>query len=161
MKLLGGLSVLTAIELKRQSLPQPAAAVLVSPWIDMAMSAYEGGNAAVETDYFLQANQAVPALVKLFIRERSPTSPEVNPLYCPVSELDGLCPQLILVGGGEFALYDSKRWAEVCAQAGVEYKLNIEYGQLHIYAMGSKFVSPAVRHKTDSMIVEWLKAHIA
>lgn len=126
----------------------------------MAMSAYEGGNPAVESDYFLQANLAVPALVKLFILDRSPTSPEINPLYRTSDELVGICPQLILVGGGEFALYDSKRWAEVCKQAGVEHKLNIEWGQLHIYAVGSKFVSSSVRHKTDNMIMEWIKAHV-
>lgn len=151
---------MTAIELKKQGLPQPAAAVLISPWMDMAMSAYEGGNAAVESDYFMAANKAVPDLVKLFILERSPTSPEINPLYRTSDELSDLCPQLILVGGGEFALYDSKRWAEVCEQAGVEYKLNVEWGQLHIYAMGSKFVSSDVRHKTDNMIVEWIRSHI-
>ena len=126
----------------------------------MAMSAYEGGNAAVESDYFVGANNTVVSLISLFIGDRSPFSPEVNPLYRHPTELAGLCPQLVLVGGAEFALYDSKRWAELCKSAGVECSLHVEWGQLHIYAMGSAFVLPAVRRKTDHRILEWISSHL-
>ena len=156
----GGLSVLSAIELKRLNLPQPAASVLISPWMDMALSAWEGGNPAVETDYFVMANQAVPALTALFIGDYAPTSPTVNPLVLQAEDLAGLNPQLIFVGAAEFALYDSKQWAQLCRAAKVECKLNIEWGQLHIYAVGSKWIDPAVRSKTDNMIVGWIKDHV-
>lgn len=126
----------------------------------MAMSAYEGGNAAVETDYFMMANEAVPALVSLFTGGLPPDSPEVNPLYCPPTDIKGLSPQLILTGGAEFARRDSERWAEKCSEADVKHKLNIEWGQLHIYAVGSKFTAPEVRRKTDHLIIDWIKNHI-
>lgn len=127
----------------------------------MTLKAYEGGNPAVESDYFLVANRAVPALVSLFIGNRSPDSPDVNPLYCQPEELKGLSPQLIFTGGGEFARYDSEEWAKVCQKAGLDYKLTIEWAQLHIYAVGSRFTDPAVRRKTDDMIIEWIKLYVA
>ncbi|OQV06042.1 hypothetical protein CLAIMM_10680 [Cladophialophora immunda] len=157
----GGLCILAGLELQRLKLPQPAATVLISPWIDMALKAYIGGNPAVESDYFVMANKAVPALVSLFIGNWSPDSPEVNPLHRQPEELKGLSPQLILTGGAEFARYDSEKWAQMCEMAGLECKLTIEWGQLHIYAMGSKLTDPAVRKTTDDMIIEWLKNHVA
>ncbi|KAH0842475.1 hypothetical protein FOPE_07489 [Fonsecaea pedrosoi] len=157
----GGLCILAGFEVKRLNLPQPAATVLISPWIDMALKAYVGGNPAVESDYFVMANKAVPALVQMFIGDWPPESPEVNPLYRQPEELSGLSPQLIFTGGAEFARYDSEQWAQMCHSAGVESKLVIEWGQLHIYAMGSKWTDPAVRRKTDGLIIEWLKNHVA
>ncbi|KIW98145.1 uncharacterized protein Z519_01729 [Cladophialophora bantiana CBS 173.52] len=156
----GGVSVLAGLELKGHNLPQPAATVLISPWLDMNGKAYEGGNGAVETDYFIVANRAVPALAKLFIGDIPADSPEVNPLYHQPEALEGLSPQLILTGGAEFARYDSEKWAELCRAAGVECKLVIEWAQLHIYAVGSKFISPAVRRKTDGLIIQWIKDHV-
>lgn len=127
----------------------------------MSMSAYDGGNPAVESDYFLQANSAVDGLVTLFIGpERARDSPEINPLHVAPADLQGICPQLILVGGGEFALQDSKEWAKACRTAGLEHKLVVEWGQLHIYAMGSAWVDPSVRRKTDGAIIDWIKEHV-
>lgn len=134
--------------------------ILVSPWIDMTLKAHQGGNPAVESDYFLLANSAVPGLVRLFIGDRPPESPEVNPLRHQPHELEGLSPQLIFTGGAEFARQDSEQWAELCHKAGLRYKLVIEWGQLHIYAMGSNFINPTIRHKTDDMIIEWIKDHV-
>jgi acetyl esterase/lipase len=134
--------------------------VLVSPWIDMALKAHQGGNPAVESDYFLVANEAIPGLVRLFIGDRSPESPEVNSLFRQPDELQGLSPQLIFTGGAEFARQDSEQWAELCQRAGLKYRLVIEWAQLHIYAMGSNFTDRAVRRKTDDLIIEWIKDHV-
>ncbi|KAJ3524630.1 hypothetical protein NM208_g11986 [Fusarium decemcellulare] len=83
----GGLCVLSAIELPQLGLPQPAASVLISPWMDLAMSAFEGGNPAVESDYFVMANEAVPTLARQFAGSYGLDSPEVNPLYRPPEDI--------------------------------------------------------------------------
>lgn len=126
----------------------------------MTLESHEGGNPAVESDYFLMANEGVPALVSLFTGGISPDSKEVNPIYCRAEDLKGLSPQLIFTGGAEFARRDSERWAGMCREAGIKHKLVIEWGQLHIYAVGSKFTAPEVRNKTDSMIIQWIKDHV-
>ncbi|OAL33777.1 hypothetical protein AYO20_06953 [Fonsecaea nubica] len=156
----GSLCLLAQLDLRGVGLPQPAATILISPWLDMNCKVYQGGNGAVETDYFMVANHAVPALAKLFVGAFPADSPEVNPLHHAPEALDGLSPQLIFTGGAEFARYDSEKWAELCRAAGVECKLVIEWAQLHIYAVGSKFTDPAVRRKTDDIIIQWIKEHV-
>jgi len=128
--------------------------------MDLNLSAYQGGNAAVETDYFVMANENVPGLVSLFTGGLPPDSPEVNPLCREPDEIKELSPQLIFTGGAEFARRDSELWAEKCTGAGVKHKMIIEWGQLHIYAVGSKFTAPAVRTKTDDLIIGWIKDHV-
>lgn len=128
----------------------------------MTLAAFgTGGNPAVETDYFVQANHAVNALASLFVgADHARDSPAVNPLYVPERQLRGLCPQLIFVGGAEFALQDAKRWADVCGTADVEHELVVEWAQMHVYALGSAWVEPRVRRETDGRIVGWIKDHV-
>lgn len=126
----------------------------------MAMTAYEGGNLAVESDYFIMANEAVAPLARLFSGDFAPDSPEVNPLSRQPEEIYGLSPQLILAGAAEFALYDSKAWAKLCEAAKVHHQLHIEWGQLHIYAMGSRWIDPMIRKRTDLKIISWITKHL-
>lgn len=108
-------------------------------------------------DYFVQANIAVPHLVRLFTGDKySATSTEVNPLFREPASLAGLNPQLIFAGAGEFALQDSKEWAALCEKSGVKKELVIEWGQLHIWALGSSFIDPKLRRKTDLHIIRWI-----
>lgn len=122
----------------------------------MTLKSHVGGNGAVESDYFLMANIAVPGLVKLFIGGRSATDPEVNPLYEPTQEVQKLSPQLIFAGGAEFARADAELWAELCHKAGLRHHLRLEWAQLHVYALGSKLTDPRVRETSDSLIVDWI-----
>ncbi|RFU29303.1 hypothetical protein B7463_g7036, partial [Scytalidium lignicola] len=152
----GGLSILSAIELFRVGLPQPAGSVLISPWIDLSLRAYNGGNSNVLGDYFLAANEAVPQLAAMFRGSLPGTSTEVNPLYILPDKISSLNPQLIFVGGAEFALQDSKEWAALCEKANVKHKLVVEWGQLHVYALGSRLLDPKIRTKTDALIISWI-----
>jgi epsilon-lactone hydrolase len=158
----GGLSVLSGIECIRQQLPQPAASILISPWMDFSMRAYEGGNALVETDFVASANEIVPILGDAFIGSSgyTRTSPEVNPLYLDPNFVKGLNPQLIFVGAAEFCIADSKDWADICRKGLVEHDLVVERGELHIYAMGSKWLTHAVREKTYQKMFGWMKKYV-
>jgi acetyl esterase/lipase len=129
--------------------------------MDMATSTYIGGSPTVETDYLVGGNIAVPWMAAQFRGSIPGDSPEVNPLYCQPSAIRGLSPQLILVGAAEFALYDSKKWNEVLTAANVKHNLVVEWGQLHIYAMGSTWVDPKVRAKTHNTIIDWIKELVA
>lgn len=154
----GGLCTNAALHLSSMSLSQPASTILVSPWLDMAMTAFEGGSHSVTSDYFVQANDAVPGLVKLFLGNGyQPTDPLANPLYRDVKDVGRLHRQLIFVGAAEFALHDSKTWASLCRNAGVELDLQIEWGQLHIWAMGSRWIEPGLRTRTDKKIIDCIE----
>ncbi|KAF9894354.1 hypothetical protein FE257_007857 [Aspergillus nanangensis] len=151
-----GCCVLSGIHCLRLGLPQPACTVLHSPWLDPSMPAHEGGNALVATDYVVKVNAAVPKLWDMWLDGASSTSPDTNPLYNRPSEIYGLNPQLILVGGGEFALQEAKDWKKLCDAAAVDSRLICEPGQMHIYSLGSKWLAPGVRKRTDEAIFGWI-----
>ncbi|EME82840.1 uncharacterized protein MYCFIDRAFT_196288 [Pseudocercospora fijiensis CIRAD86] len=153
----GGLCILSSIECIKLGLPQPAGSILMSPWLDMSMRAYEGGNALVETDYLVNANQTIPIFIEQWLNGVSKTSSDVNPLYREPSELLGLNPQLILVGAGDTVLPESKDFARLCQSQSILHRLVCEWGQLHIYALGTQWVDPKVRHKTDGYILDWME----
>ena len=140
-----------------RGLPQPAGCVLQSPWMDMSLRCHEGGNALIETDYVVTANKVCPLYAAKWLNGMSGASKEVNPLYREPSEFAGLNPLLILVGAGEFALQDSKELAILASKAGVKIKLVCEEGQLHIYALGSTWLAPEVRRRTDATIISWIQ----
>lgn len=123
----------------------------------MTSRAYEGGNALVESDYIITANTFVPLLAKQWLGGAAPDDPDVNPLFRQPHELDGLNRQLILVGAGEFAMQEGKEWASLCDKAGIKKKLVLEYGQLHVYALGSAWLAPKVRRETEASIFDWMK----
>lgn len=148
--------MLSALEAQAQGLPQPSGSVLISPWIDMALKSFQGGNALVETDYLVGGNLTVPVFSAAWLNGVSPTSPDVSPLHRTAAEIHDLNPLLILVGGGEFALQDSKDLAALCKRAKLPHHLEVEWGQMHLYGLGSKWISPKVREKTDDMIYRWI-----
>lgn len=142
--------------MKHLGLPQPAGGIMASPWIDMALGSFEGGNALVETDYIITANQGVPLFAKRWIGDIDGSSPQVNPLYCDPAQFHGLPPQLILVGGGDFVLPECRELARLFTTAGLRHKMVVEWGEFHLYALGSKWIHPRTRSKTDALIFSWL-----
>jgi acetyl esterase/lipase len=148
---------LSSIELKRQGIPQPAGSVLISPFIDTALRSFDGGNALTETDYLVDVNERVPRTNAMFLAGIPGDHGNVNPFYCDTTEMEGLNPQLILAGGGEFAVEESRILADRCQKSGVKYDLVVEWGQLHLYALGSKWIDPTIRKETDSKIFRWFQ----
>ncbi|KIW25996.1 uncharacterized protein PV07_09128 [Cladophialophora immunda] len=154
----GGLCLLGATEIFQSGLPQPAGIILLSPWMDLSLSSFEGGNALVETDFVVHLNSTVPRLVKLFLDTAAPTSPEVNPLCRQPEELEFLPPTLTFVGGAEFALQEAKDLDALLNRTKVQHELVIDWGEMHIYALGSAFIDPMVRARTDDKIVKWIQS---
>ncbi|KAH7127791.1 Alpha/Beta hydrolase protein [Dactylonectria estremocensis] len=152
----GGCCILSSLELQRQGLPQPSANVLISPWFDMSLKSFEGGSAFTETDYITQANFGVPVYARKWIGSIPGDSPTVNPLFVDEDLLRTLPPTLVLAGGGDFVLPECRDLARRFTAAGVRHELIVEWGQLHLYALGSKWIDPRVREKTDTKIFEWV-----
>lgn len=148
--------MLSSIELLNLKLPQPAGSVLISPWIDMSLSAYKGGNALVETDFLVTANQFVPFVTETWLGGLDGNSPYANPLCYEPNQLYGLNQQLIFVGGAEFAIQDSRNLSQLLGKAHVPHELHVGWGEMHIYAMGSDWVAPSVQRQTDAAIIVWI-----
>ncbi len=124
----GGLTVATLVKLRDDHQPLPAAAVLLSPWTDLARTGDSIGSKA-ELDPFIDA-PGLKQMVDWYIGGEDEKNPLISPLY---ADLNGLPPLLIHVGTFEILLDDSIRLAENAKTAGVNTKLEIWEDCIHVF----------------------------
>jgi epsilon-lactone hydrolase len=122
----GGLALALLLALRDAPEPLPAAAVLFSPWTDLAAT----GNSITEN------NEADPLLFGAWVAAGAThylgATPADHPLVSPVyADLTGLPPLLIQVSDSEVLLDDSRRVAENAIRAGVKATLRISSGTPH------------------------------
>jgi epsilon-lactone hydrolase len=124
----GGLCVQVALRA-----PGAAAMLLMSPWVDMEVSA-DTFDTNAATDVFF-TREMVQGLVKAYLQNgESPTDPLVNALH---ADLAGLPPTFVQVGTDETGVADSRRLAARARAAGVEVRLDEFEGQLHTFQMAA------------------------
>jgi epsilon-lactone hydrolase len=129
----GGLAITTQLRARELGLPLPAAAMPFSPWFDMELTgaSYESNR---NKDAFFY-KEVVQGLVDMFLGERGNTrDPLANPFF---ADLSGLPPIYIQVGGEETLLDDSRRFAELAWNAGVDVRLEIFAEQQHTFQMAA------------------------
>jgi epsilon-lactone hydrolase len=129
----GGLALTAQLRARHQGLPLPAAALLISPWVDMEQSG-DSYRSNWATDAFFY-KELVDGLAATFLGSAGdPRDPLASPLY---GDLAGLAPMSIQVGADETLLDDSRRLAERARSAGVEVELEIFPGQQHTFQMAA------------------------
>jgi acetyl esterase/lipase len=106
----------------------PAAAVLVSPWVDLALR----GETLVTRDQLdpLVSVAALRAAAQHYLGNTSPTDPSASPVY---ADLTGLPPLLVLAGDHEVLLDDARRLADAAQHAGVEVHLLVREHMWHCW----------------------------
>jgi acetyl esterase/lipase len=123
-----GLAAATLVALKHAGLPQPTAAVLMSPWADLTLSGDSiSAKAAVD-----------PALTPEGLRRRAVdyvtdgdrTADLVSPIF---ADLTGLPPLLIQAGSHEILLDDATKLASRAAAADVAVTLEVTPGVPHVF----------------------------
>jgi acetyl esterase/lipase len=124
----GGLALALLVALRDARDPLPAAAVLFSPWTDLAVTGQSiiGNN---DTDALLFGAWVGP-VAQHYLGETPATNPLASPLY---ADLTGLPPLLIQVSDTEVLLDDSRRVVENAKQAGVAVTLRIWQGLPHVW----------------------------
>jgi len=128
----GGNLVLAAmLALRERGLPLPTAAVLMSPWTDLAATGASYVSRA-EADPIHQRSMIL-ALAKNYLGgQGDPYDPLISPLY---ADLAGLPPLLIHVGDRETVLDDSVMFADLARAAGVDVSLEVWDGMIHVFQM--------------------------
>ena len=129
----GWLAVTVQLRAREQGLPLPAAALLMSPCVDMEVTgeSYETNR---DSDPFFKP-EVVRQIVGNFLGEGTdPRDPRVNPLY---ADLDGLGPVYIQAGGDETLVDDARLLDEHARKAGVEVRLDVFPGMLHTFQMAA------------------------
>jgi epsilon-lactone hydrolase len=151
----GGNLVLAAmLALRERGLPLPIAAVLMSPWTDLA---------ATGTSYVTRAEvdpihqrPMILALAKNYLGgQGDPCDPLVSPLY---ADLVGLPPLLIQVGDRETVLDDSVMFADLARAAGVDVHLEVWDGMIHVFQMFGAELPEA--HRAIVSIAGFLNQHL-
>jgi monoterpene epsilon-lactone hydrolase len=128
----GGLAVslLVATRDSEGTSALPAAAVLMSPTVDLTSS----GRSMVER--VEEDPISTPALLQRlasdYLNGVDPRTPLASPLF---AALDGLPPLLIQAGTADLLLSDAERLAEAASDAGVDVTLEIGKGLPHVYQL--------------------------
>lgn len=129
----GGLAAGLCLRLAERGLPQPAALVLLSPWVDLANT----GESLITnrgTESFIGGN-VLQHISKALFGEAGPQGDwRVSPISAPAELLAQLPPTLVQVGGAEVLRDDGRRFATALADAGCSYELHEFVGQGHVVA---------------------------
>jgi len=124
----GGLTVATLVALRDAGEPLPAAAVCLSPWVDLELLG-ESMTTKAEIDPMLLREVGLQ-WAKAYLGDAHPRTPLAAPLH---ADLTGLPPLLIQVGTAETLLDDSIRLAERAKSAGVDVALEVWDDMIHVW----------------------------
>ena len=126
----GGLAVSLLEVMRDAAEPLPAAAVLMSPTVDLTSS---GASMIERVDQDpISTPELLRRLAADYLAGADPTAPLASPLFGSVS---GLPPLLIQVGTSDLLLSDAERLAAAARDAGVEVRLEVGEGLPHVYQL--------------------------
>ncbi len=124
----GGLAVSLLVAARDAGEALPAAAVLMSPTVDLTSSG------ASMTERVHQDPFSTPAMLRQFASDylagADPRTPLASPLF---ASLSGLPPLLIQAGTADLLFSDSERLAKAATAVGVDVTLEIGQGLPHVY----------------------------
>jgi acetyl esterase/lipase len=128
----GGLTLATLLKLGAEGLPQPAAAVPLSPWTDME-GLGESMQTNAERDVLLRSDQ-LKGMTDMFLAGSDPRDPLAAPIY---GNYAGVCALYIQVGGDETLLDDARRVATRANADGVDVTLDVFPEMQHVFQMAA------------------------
>jgi acetyl esterase/lipase len=125
----GGLTLSTLVALRDARVPLPAAAVCVSPWVDLEM---RGETMTTNARYDYVSREILRDYVRRFVGKHDLRNPLAAPIH---ADLRGLPPLLVLAGGAEVLLDDARSIAARAQAAGVEVTLEVEPDMIHAWTL--------------------------
>jgi monoterpene epsilon-lactone hydrolase len=134
----GGLTVALLLRARDEGLAMPAAAVPISPMVDLEATG-ESMTTRAELDPMVSRDMALE-IVQLFLGDGDRRDPYAAPLH---GELAALPPLLIQVGDAEVLLDDSVRLADKARTAGVDVTLEVWPEMVHVFQGSAGFVPEA------------------
>ena len=135
----GGLAIATLVNARDHGLPLPAAALVMSPYVDLTLA-----GATMETKRKvdpLLSPETLRARVTDYTAGHDAGLILISPIF---AELSGLPPLIIQAGSHEVLLDDAIRLAGVAASADVEITLDITPGVPHVFQAYHPILEEAV-----------------
>ena len=125
----GGLTMSTLVALKQAGGAMPAAAAVISPWVDLTLS---GRSIEHNARYDYLPRHVLRTYVTRVVGAQDPRDPRISPLY---ADLTGLPPLLVIAGGAEAIVDDARELAARARTAGVEVELREHDDQIHAFPL--------------------------
>ena len=126
----GGLTLATLLALRDTGKQLPAGAVVISPWVDLALT-----GASVQSKAALDPildHDSLAMYAGYYAGKNELTNPLISPLY---ADLQDLPPLLIQVGTDEILLDDAARLAEKARKSGVNVTLDVWNEMFHVFQL--------------------------
>lgn len=124
----GGLALAALVALREAGQALPAAAVCLSPWVDLALRG-DSIHRNASRDPILDPH-SLAKYAGYYAGDLDPASPFISPLY---ADLQGLPPLLIHASANEILFDDAARLVERARLAGVEATLETWEGLFHVF----------------------------
>lgn len=124
----GGLTFATLVALRDSGIPLPAAAIALSPWVDLEGTG-ESMSSKADADPMV-GREGLLEMARLYLGEADPKTPTASPLH---ADLAGLPPLYVQVGTAETLLDDATRIAERARAAGVQIELEPFEDLVHVF----------------------------
>jgi len=132
---------------------RPAAAAVMSPWVDMTLRADSYVTRAEADPVFTRA--VLQEIADTYLGGEDPTNPMASPL---LGALEGLPPIRIDIGDDEVLLDDAVRYATRAAAAGVPASVHVWKGMPHVFQTGiGRFIAA---EKSMNAIGAFLREHL-
>jgi acetyl esterase/lipase len=132
----GGLVVAALVAIRDKGLPLPAAAVSISPWIDLEATGASIASKAKE-DPIVEKGRLMQ-MAGLYLAGADAKSPLAAPLH---ADLKGLPPLFIQVGSAEILLDDALRLAARARAAGVAVEFEEAADMIHVWHLFAPMLS--------------------
>ena len=149
----GGLALAAALAIRDAKLPMPCALVLLSPFVDLALSGESHHTHKARDPMLRRAWLEFGA--QCYAKGEPNNSPLISPLF---GDLRGLPPILTHVGSEEILLSDSQRLAERTLAAGVKTQLKVFEGMWHDFHAHAGALPESAQALEE--VGEFLKQHL-
>jgi len=126
----GGLTVATLLSLRRAGDPMPAAAILLSPFLDATASGESAKTRAGRDPWFRPEDMQV--VIDYYCGADEARNPLVSPVFADVA---GLPPIYIQVGDDEILLSDSTRFADKMRESGGTVEIKVWPEMWHVFQL--------------------------
>jgi epsilon-lactone hydrolase len=131
----GGLALGTLYKLRDEGTALPGAAVVLSPWTDLALTGPSLRSNAVSDPMMNTAS--LPAIADGYLGGTDPRNPYASPLF---GDPCGLPPTLIHVGSDEILRDDAVRMAEKMRTAGCDVEIDVWPRMPHAWHLYARIV---------------------
>ena len=149
----GGLTVATLVSLRDEGVALPAAAVCISPWVDLTNSAESYKTKAADDP--LLTKEKIDLMAQSYLQGQMANIPLASPVF---ADLEGLPPILIQVGTDEILFDDAKNLESRAREAKVEVTLQVWDDMIHVW----HYFFPALTDAREAIVKigEFVKTNV-